>query len=134
VSEEVFSMTHATCFALLLVLSNTASFAVHITDGDAPVVPVDKLIGKWTFVRGSSKTIRSLEFAKNGKVHITGIDGDQTETDSGTWKLHEKAKLTISVNIDGTDITRTCEIIKLTAKELITKDSSGRTDTFHRKK
>jgi uncharacterized protein (TIGR03066 family) len=110
------------CVALLGGLLTTLAWA-----GDEPKLDARKLVGRWQPVREDGKpSAFVIEFKKDGTLEVT----ERGKTNRGTWKV-KGGKLEVKL---GEKKSVTLTVKKLTDKELVTEERSGKTERFVRKK
>ncbi len=90
-----------------------------------------KLIGKWELVIEAKKT-QSLTLEFHSGMKISVLVGD-VKLD-GTYSIYEDNKMDVSLKFMGEDHKESLTIRKLSADELITEDSKGKSETFKKKK
>lgn len=97
-----------------------------------------KLIGKWEPKDPKKGEEFVMDFAKDGKLSITGTLDGKLQTFGGTYKLDgDKLYFEVKVkNADGKEeeIKETITLTKLTDEELEGKDKEGKTEVLKRAK
>jgi uncharacterized protein (TIGR03066 family) len=93
-------------------------------------IDVKKLLGKWEH----EKEKFVIDFAKDGKLSVTGDKGGETFTAKGTYKV-DKNKLTLTVELGGKEKVVKRIVSKLTDTELVSKEEGeDKEDTLKRVK
>jgi uncharacterized protein (TIGR03066 family) len=87
------------------------------------------LVGKWSPKEDKKGPAMTLEFLKDGKLSLAVEFGGKKETIEGAYKL-DGDKLDVSMKFGGEEKKETLTVKKLTADELETTDSKGKTDAF----
>lgn len=94
-------------------------------------IDAKKLVGKWESKDPKAPKL-VVELAKDGKITITGKEGDKEFTATGTYKL-EGNKISVAVKFGDKEEKMTRTISKLTDTELVSKDdATGKEDTLTR--
>jgi uncharacterized protein (TIGR03066 family) len=95
-------------------------------------IDAKKLVGKWE-PKGQKEGDFTIEFTKDGKVHIAVSQNGKEFKADGTYKV-DGNKVTTKVDFGGKDVSETHTILKLTDTEMVTKDEKGREDKLTRVK
>lgn len=74
----------------------------------------------------------TIEFTKDGKVHLIVGEPGRDYRLSGTYRLTD-SKLAVSFKMADREIAETLTVKKLTDAELVTEDSKNRVETLRRK-
>lgn len=98
--------------------------------------PVDaaKLIGKWELVEGKKGQSLVLEFLAGSKINVLVVEAGKEVKLEGSYKVYENNKMDVTLKYMSDEIKESLVIKKLTADELITEDSKGKSETMKRKK
>ncbi len=91
--------------------------------------PKDLIVGKWLPDGDKDKPI--IEFTKDGKVTVSGTQGDKKFEAKGTYTFAKGKDNVVEVEIDKTKDTLT---VTVTKDQLTTVDSKGKKETFKRVK
>jgi uncharacterized protein (TIGR03066 family) len=86
------------------------------------------IVGKWEVTKADQGTVPTgavVEFAKDGKIKITGKKDGAEMTIEGTYKV-EKDTFTMTMKIGDQEKSQTITITKMTDKEMATKDKDGK--------
>ncbi len=97
-----------------------------------------KLVGKWEPKEAKKGEEFVMDFAKDGKLAVTGTLDGKLQTFEGTYKL-DGVKLTFELKVKGADgkvedIKETVTLIKLTDDEMEGKDKEGKVEALKRVK
>ena len=97
-----------------------------------------KLIGKWEPKDPKKGEEFVMEFAKDGKLSVTGTLDNKLQTFEGTYKL-DGNKLTIELKVKGADgkvedIKEMVTVTKLTDDDMEGKDKDGKVENLKRVK
>ncbi len=97
-----------------------------------------KLVGKWEPKEPKKGEEFVMEFAKDGKLSVTGALDGKVQTFEGTYKL-DGIKLTFELKVKGADgkvedIKETVTVTKLTDDEMEGKDKDGKIEYLKRVK
>jgi len=82
------------------------------------------IVGKWEVTKASPGTVPPgaiVEFTKDGKLNVTHKEDDKELKTEGTYKV-EKNKFTMSMKIGDEVEKKTITIVKISEKEMSTKD------------
>lgn len=111
-----------------------------LTADDKKADPIDgkKLLGKWEPKDPKKGEEFVMEFAKDGKLSVTGTLDGKLQTFDGTYKLAAD-KLTFELKVKGADgkveeIKETITLTKLTDDEMEGKDKEGKVEVLKRVK
>ncbi|VTT97172.1 unnamed protein product [Gemmataceae bacterium] len=85
------------------------------------------LIGKWSPADEKAPVV--VEFTDKGKMTLTIDIGGKSEKVEGTYKL-DGDKLEMVMSFGGKEMKETVTISKLTAEEMVGKDSKGKEEKF----
>jgi uncharacterized protein (TIGR03066 family) len=94
-------------------------------------IDAKKLVGKWE-PKGQKEGDFTIEFTKDGKVHIAVSQNGKEFKADGTYKV-DGNKVTTTMNLGGKERSETHTITKLTDTELVSKDEKGKEETLVRK-
>ncbi len=111
----------------LVVLMGAAGLAADTK------IDAKKLVGKWEPKEKKAGAVFTLEFTKDGKIHISVSQGGKEFKVSGTYKV-DGDKVSTKLNAGGKEISETHTITKLTDTELISKDEKGMEESLVRVK
>jgi uncharacterized protein (TIGR03066 family) len=102
--------------------------------GQAGEETARKLLGTWELTK-AEKLIpgATVEFAKDGKMHLRFKAGDKAVTIDGTYKLEGKTLIS-TLTFGGKTKTEKNTINKLTDKELVIEDEKGKVEEYRRAK
>jgi uncharacterized protein (TIGR03066 family) len=107
---------------------------------DKKADPIDgkKIVGKWEPKDPKKGEEFVMDFAKDGKLSVTGTLDGKLQTFDGTYKLTGD-KLTFELKIKGADgkvedLKETITLIKLTDDEMEGKDKEGKVEVMKRAK
>ena len=97
-----------------------------------------KLLGKWEPKDPKKGEEFVMDFAKDGKLAVTGTLDGKMQTFEGTYKL-DGAKLSFELKVKGADgkveeIKETVTLTKLTDDEMEGKDKEGKVEALKRVK
>ena len=111
-----------------------------LTADDKKADPIDgkKIIVKWEPKDPKKGEEFVMEFAKDGKLSVTGTLDGKLQTFDGTYKL-DAEKLLFELKVKGADgkveeIKETITLIKLTDDEMEGKDKEGKVEVLKRVK
>lgn len=108
------------CAAMMLVV------AAAPAEDKTEKIDAKKLVGKWE-PAGDGKGKVVIEFAKDGKLHVTEKDMKH----DGTYTV-DGNKITVAMTFVGMEQKHTVTVTKLTDAELTTKDEKGKEETLTR--
>lgn len=130
------------------ILGCSAVFSLMCGAALAGQVKVDGklLVGKWEPAVEKEKTpdkdkppekkeklpAMVIEFTADGKVAMTIGEAGKEVRAEGTYKL-DADKLAVSMKVLDKEIKETLTVKKLTATELVTEDSKGKSDSLRKK-
>jgi len=81
--------------------------------------PKDLIVGKWEPVEQTPDENRTVEFTKDGKIHIRGKDSrDNAE---GTYKFIDDNTIEATITEGNEKHTDKVQIVKITKQEMVTK-------------
>jgi uncharacterized protein (TIGR03066 family) len=100
-------------------------------DDDDEKIDAKKLIGKWEPTKAEDKAV--LEIKDKGKLVLSVTINEKTQQIEGTYKL-DGNKLEVELTFGDNKIKETLTIIKLSDKEMTTKDSKGKEETMKKVK
>jgi uncharacterized protein (TIGR03066 family) len=104
-----------------------------LTAADDPI-DIKKLYGKWELAEAKKGQALTMEFKEDMTIHvIVGEAGKETKID-GKFSISENNRLDVELKYLGDDIKEALTIKKLTADELVTEDSKGKSETMRKKK
>jgi uncharacterized protein (TIGR03066 family) len=86
------------------------------------------IVGKWEVSKSDPGTVPAgsvVEFTKDGKMKVTAKKDDKDFNIEGTYKV-EKNTFTMSLKIGDDEKMQTIIIVKISAKEMSTKDKDGK--------
>jgi uncharacterized protein (TIGR03066 family) len=122
-----------------LALATCLLFGLAVLASGDDKKPVDKpankakLVGVWEPQGKDVPPGTTLEFTKDGKLISRFEAQGKKRTVDGTYKVNGDA-LTVAFRMGDQERTEKLKIKTLTDQELVTVDSSGKADTFKRKK
>jgi uncharacterized protein (TIGR03066 family) len=97
----------------------------------------EKIVGTWELVKSDDKDAPPpgtlAEFTRDGKLIITVIVEDKKIPVKGTYSVQGDTLKSAMPGQDGKEVTDTDTIKKLTDKELVLKDSKGKTTEWKKK-
>lgn len=96
-------------------------------------IDAKKILGKWEPKEPKKGEALMMEFAKDGKLIVTGETGGKDVKIEGTYKL-DGDQLTYAVTFMGVDAKETVTITKLTDDEMEGKDKDGKVEAFKKVK
>jgi len=94
------------------------------------------LVGKWEVTKSDPRTVPQgavIEFKKDGKVTVTAKIEDKEMSFEGTYKL-EGNTFTLVMKVGEMEHSNTITIVKISAKEMSTKDKDDKIVELSRKK
>jgi uncharacterized protein (TIGR03066 family) len=92
------------------------------------------LVGKWDLTDAKKGQSLMLEFQAGTKIVVQVVEAGKEVKLEGTYKVTEGDKMEVVLKFMGDDIKELLIIKKLTADELLTEDSKGKSETFKKKK
>ena len=92
-----------------------------------------KLVGKWEPKEPKKGEEFVLEFAKDGKMVVSGTLDGKPQTLEGSYKL-DGAKLSFELKALGETIKETIVVLKLSDEELEARDKDGKVEVLTRAK
>lgn len=98
--------------------------------------PIDfkNLVGKWELADAKPGQALTLEFTKDMKMAVIVVEAGKETKIEGKYKVIEPDKLNVHLSFGSEEIAETLTVKKLTADELQTEDSKGKTESLKRKK
>ena len=96
-------------------------------------IDAKKLIGKWEPKEPKKGEEFVLEFAKDGKMTVSGTLDGKPQTLEGNYKL-DGNKLSFELKAAGETIKETIVILKLTDEELEAREKDGKVEVLTRAK
>jgi uncharacterized protein (TIGR03066 family) len=115
--------------AVVVILSASASLL------QAEDKAKDLIVGKWEPVEQAKGEKITIEFTKDGKIHISGKEGDTEIKAEGTYKFIDDTTLEATINFGDEKKTDKAKIVKITKDEMVTKrEKDKKEETFKRVK
>jgi uncharacterized protein (TIGR03066 family) len=102
-------------------------------DKKEAAIDTKKLIGRWEPKEPKKGEEFALEFAKDGKMVVSGTLDGKPQTLVGSYTL-DGAKLSFELKAVGETIKETIVVLKLTDEELEARDKDGKTEVLTRAK
>jgi uncharacterized protein (TIGR03066 family) len=96
-------------------------------------IDAKKLLGKWEPKEPKKGEEFVLEFAKDGKMVVSGTLDGKPQTLEGSYKI-DGAKLSFELKATGETIKETIVVLKLTDEELEARDKDGKVEVLTRAK
>jgi uncharacterized protein (TIGR03066 family) len=125
---------------MLLGLGVLFALACGLTADDKKADPIDgkKILGKWEPKDPKKGEEFVMDFAKDGKLSVTGTLDGKLQTFAGSYKL-DGDKLAFELKIKGPDgkaedIKETITLLRLTDDEMEGKDKEGKVEVLKRVK
>ncbi len=109
----------------LILLAPTSSYMQDKIDGKL-------LIGKWELQNGTKGLKVTLEYKKDNKLNIEVESEGVFEKFNGTYQL-EGDKLDSKFKFRGVEQNETYKILKITDKELVTKNTKTGTEDIYKR-
>ena len=115
--------------AVVVILSASASLL------QAEDKAKDLIVGKWEPVEQAKGEKITIEFTKDGKIHISGKEGDTEIKAEGTYKFIDDTTFEATINFGDEKKTEKAKIVKITKDEMVTKrEKDKKEETFKRVK
>jgi uncharacterized protein (TIGR03066 family) len=117
--------------ASAFVFALTLAFGSRAVSGEENKADIakDKLVGVWEAAKGDLPKGSTVEFTKDGKLHIVVKDNDKTFKVDGSYAV-DGDKLKIVTVFEGKEDKQTITVTKLTDTDLVTKDEKNMVDEF----
>ena len=116
---------------LAVLLMGSAAFSAD--DKKDEKIDGKKLLGKWEPAEAKKDAKLVIEFAKDGKLTISGDGGGKDIKIDGTYKI-DGNKISIALTFGGQEQKETLTVTKLTDDEMSTQDSKGKKESLKRVK
>lgn len=94
------------------------------------------LVGKWEVTKADEGTVPAgtmIEFTKDGKIKLTGKKEGEDVSHEGTYKV-DGDTFTITMKAKDKEVTHKITIVKISEKELSTKNEEGKMVELKKKK
>src|SRR5215207_1075523 len=119
--------------AVLVIVCAAGAADEKKDDKKEEAIDAAKLIGKWEPKEPKKGEEFVLEFAKDGKMVVSGTLDGKPQTLEGSYKL-DGAKLSFELKALGETIKETIVVLKLSDEELEARDKDGKVEVLTRAK